>query len=191
MSDDLNSFLKEKGITSPYIIGHSMGGKTAMKFACSFPNNLQKLVVVDIAPKYYPVNHRSIIDGLQAVANKSISKRKEADEILATYIPELPVRQFLLKNLIRVKDSMTWRMNLDVIDKLIENVGEELSDNESFAKETLFIRGINSNYILDSDSEKIKFHFHKSQLVSIENAGHWVHAEQPKEFIQSVLDFLA
>ena len=188
MSNDLKIFLDDNSIHSPVILGHSMGGKTAMKFASLYPDYLKKLIIVDIAPKYYPVHHRTIINGLQAVAKKGVTSRKQADQILQDYINELPVRQFLLKNLVRNNhdDKMVWRLNLDVIDENIENIGEALNDNDIINTSTLFIRGGNSDYILNNDQTLLKKHFPNSSLETIENAGHWVHAEKPKEFLAIV-----
>jgi len=190
MADDLKEFIVKHDIVNPIIMGHSMGGKTAMKFACTYPDLLEKLIVVDICPKYYPVHHRTIIEGLQSVAKQKVSSRKQADQILQEYIPELPVRQFLIKNLLRGETSMTWRMNLDVIDNNIENVGTPLLDTEKNNVPTLFIRGSNSDYILDTDKQLMSKHFSKSTLETVENAGHWLHAEQPKMFLTLVEKFI-
>jgi len=189
MARDLKEFISNHNIDKPIIIGHSMGGKTAMKFACTYPDLLQKLIVVDISPKYYPVHHKTIIEGLQSVAKQRVSSRKQADEILQKYIPELPVRQFLIKNLVREETCMEWRMNLDVIDHNIENVGESLSEDENTTIPTLFIRGSHSDYILDVDKEFLLKHFPKSTLETVDNAGHWLHAEQPKAFLALIEKF--
>jgi len=189
MAHDLKEFILKHEIDNPIIIGHSMGGKTAMKFACTYPTLLKQLIVVDISPKHYPVHHKTIIEGLQSVAKQKVESRKQADQILQKYIPELPVRQFLIKNLLREDTSMRWRMNLDVIDTNIENVGEALLEDESTTTPTLFIRGSISDYILDTDETLITKHFPKSTLETVNNAGHWLHAEQPKTFLTLVEKF--
>ena len=99
MADDLNEFIEEHQIEKPIILGHSMGGKTAMCFATSYPEKLSKLIVVDIAPRYYPVHHRTVIDGLLAIPIETIKTRNEAETILADYVQEMGLRQFLLKNI--------------------------------------------------------------------------------------------
>jgi esterase len=191
MADDLKEFILEHQIENPIIIGHSMGGKVAMTFAVQNPNMLQKLVVVDIAPKDYPVHHDAILDGLFAIKLDQLTSRNEADEILAKYVPEFDTRQFLLKNLYRKEDmSFAWRINLPVLAREIENIGKGFGDNYSFEKPTLFIRGLKSNYIKEKDFERIHSIFTDCKIDTIENAGHWVHAETPKEFLESLGRFL-
>lgn len=191
MAADLEEFIAEHGIKDPVIMGHSMGGKTAMKFALSYPDKLQKLIVVDIAPRHYPVHHDVILQGLKAIDVDKLKTRREADTTLAEYVPELGVRQFLLKNLGRnTEGGYEWKINLPVINDQIENVGEGLQEGEQFEKPTLFINGAASGYIKDADKPMIKQIFPQSEVQTIEGAGHWVHAEKPEEFVEKVRDFL-
>lgn len=189
MANDLNKFMSENNLQEAYLIGHSMGGKVAMKFAVENPDKVKKLVVVDIGPKYYPVHHGNILRALKALDLENITTRQLADEQLSEFIPELSVRQFLLKNLTRENDSFKWRINLSVIDKEIENIGEPLDPRRKFEKPSLFIRGGKSNYILDEDFEGIKEIFPNSQVKTIAAAGHWVQAEEPQEFLDIVNEF--
>lgn len=190
MAEDLKAFIQDSKIENPIIIGHSMGGKVAMLFASKYPDLLEKLLVVDIAPKYYPIHHDWIINGLKAIDIQTIKSRREADKQLSSYIEELGVRQFLLKNLYRTPEKkFAWRMNLSVIDKNIGNVGEVLPEESLFEKETLFIRGANSNYIKDSDFDLVQKHFPTANIETVENAGHWVHAEKPAETISLFIEF--
>ena len=191
LAEDLKNFLTEKEIKEPIIIGHSMGGKTAMNMAIAYPALVKLLVVVDIAPKSYPVRHDTIIDGLKALDLTKITSRKEADEALAEYVPEAGVRQFLLKNLNRKQaGGFEWKINLNVLDANIEKMGEGLQYEGEFSKPTLFIRGIRSNYILDEDYDRIHELFTTSTIVSLDTS-HWVQAEKPQEFVDSVLEFIA
>jgi esterase len=191
MADDLYEFIQEHQIINPIVLGHSMGGKTAMQFAMNYPDVLAKLIVADIAPKAYPVHHRQIIDGLLSLDFNKIKSRAEADEELSKHISDLSVRQFLLKNLYWIeKEKLAWRFNLPVINQHIEIVGKGLNNIHSFLQPTLFIRGEKSNYILDSDVEEIKRIFPNSEVRTIANSGHWIHAEQPQAFMQIVSDFL-
>jgi esterase len=191
MVDDLILFMEKNNIQNPVIIGHSMGGKVAMNFAVYNPDNLKKLVVVDIGPKAYPVHHTTILEGLKSIKMEEIKSRAEADQILASYVPELDTRQFLLKNLTRDKDgNFKWKINLSAIDQNIEMVGEPITPDHHFHKPTLFVRGQNSNYILDSDFDEIETIFSNVKIETIANAGHWVHAEQPKLFIKTIETFL-
>ncbi len=191
MAEDLKAFIKQHSIENPFIIGHSMGGKVSMTFASRYPELLRKLVVVDIAPKQYSLHHDTILEGLQAVDINNLKSRGEADKQLAAYVPELGVRQFLLKNMYRTEEGgYAWRINLPVISRDIANIVQGLPDNARYEGDTLFIRGRNSNYIRDTDEDLLRSHFPNMQLVTIENAGHWVHAEQPQEFTEHILRFL-
>ena len=191
MATDLKEFIGEHGIKDPVIMGHSMGGKTVMKFALSYPDLLKKLIVVDIAPRYYPVHHDVILQGLQAIDVDALKTRREADATLAEYVPELGVRQFLLKNLGRnTEGGYEWKINLPVINDKIENVGEGLQEEDRFEKPTLFINGAASGYIKKADKPLIQQIFPQSEVQTIEGAGHWVHAEKPEEFVEKVKSFL-
>lgn len=190
MADDLLEFIEEHQIVDPIILGHSMGGKTAMQFAMSYPDKLSKLIIADIAPKPYPVHHDVILEGMFALDFNIITSRKAADEELAKHIPDLSTRQFILKNLYwAAKGKLAWKFNLPVINDNIEMVGFELNNIKPFNKPTLFIRGTKSNYILESDYPKIKSIFLNSTIESIES-GHWVHAENPERFLELLNNFL-
>ena len=191
MCADLMNYLDVRGLDKVSLLGHSMGGKTAMMFAAKFPERVEKLVVVDIAPKYYAPHHLEILAGLNAVENAKVQSRNEADKILSQHFSELGIRQFLLKNLYwRTKEELSFKFNLDVLSKEIQNVGEAIFDSAVFTEPTLFIDGETSNYILDEDVELIERHFPYAEIVQIPNAGHWVHAENPKDFFDEVSRFL-
>ena len=190
MADDLYEFLIFHNIVNPIILGHSMGGKTAMQFAMNYPNQLEKLIVVDIAPKSYPVHHTAILNGMLSLNLNIINTRKGADEELSKHIDDLSTRQFLLKNLYWIeKEKLAWRFNLSVINSQIEIIGQGLENVEIFEKPTLFIRGEKSNYITESDFEPIKNIFPNAEIKSM-NTGHWIHAESPVEFLQVLSSFL-
>jgi esterase len=190
MVSDLRQFIKDHELNKPVIIGHSMGGKTAMNFALSDPDNLSALIVVDIAPRAYDVRHDHIIEGLKAIPINSIQSRNEADEELSHHIGNLVVRQFLLKNLMRKPEGgFSWRMNLGAIDQNLERIGEAIDTGKTFTNPTLFVRGTRSDYIQDEDRDLIKDIFPNAKLVSMDT-GHWVHAEKPVEFVNAVLSFL-
>lgn len=190
MAEDLLSFLDEKNLERPLIIGHSMGGKAAMNFAVNHPDRFEKLVIVDIAPKAYPVHHRAILDGLMGIELDTLESRKEADQKLAKSIPEKPVRQFLLKNLMRDKEGRyNWKLNLKALDANLETIGAGMEEHYTTDKPVLFIRGEKSNYIQDNDSITIVALFPNSSIETIKGAGHWVHAEKPEEFVETVTSF--
>ena len=191
MADDLYEFLMQNNIVDPIILGHSMGGKTAMQFAMNYPNKLEKLIVADIAPKSYPVHHTTIIEGMLSLNFDVINTRKKADEQLSKYIADVSTRQFLLKNLYWVeKEKLAWRFNLKTIDEKIEIIGRGLENISTFDKPTLFIRGEKSNYITEKDYDPIRKIFINTDIKSL-NSGHWVHAEKPTEFLQILNSFLS
>ena len=191
MTEDLLSYLNTYNLDEVSLIGHSMGGKAAMNFACMYPDRVEKLVVVDISPKYYPPHHQEILSGLKAVDHSNLTSRKDADQILSQYFSESAMRQFLLKNLYwRSSTELTFKFNLKVLSDQIENVGQALHNNALFDKPTLFIVGQASNYIKETDVELIEAHFTDFEIVEIPKSGHWVHAENPDEFFDKVSHFL-
>lgn len=190
MATDLNLFLEQKGIDRTHILGHSMGGKTAMQFALNFPKMLDKLIVVDIAPRAYKGGHQLIFEALFSLDLDRIQNRREADEKLAEKIENFGIRQFLLKNLTRKKEGgYAWKMNLNAIHEHYQDILAATS-GQSVDIPTLFIRGGNSEYIQAEDHALIQQLFTNSSIETIDHAGHWVHAEQPKLLMDSVLDFL-
>ena len=191
MTEDLLSYLNAYNLDEVSLIGHSMGGKAAMNFACMYPDRVEKLVVVDISPKYYPPHHQEILSGLNAVEQAKIKSRKDADQILSQYFSESAMRQFLLKNLYwRSSTELTFKFNLKVLSDQIKNVGQALYTNALFDRPTLFIAGQSSNYIKETDVELIESHFPDFEIVEIPKSGHWVHAENPDQFFDKVSRFL-
>ena len=190
MAEDLANFLDEQGVHRVSLVGHSMGGKTAMKFAGSYPNILDKLVVVDIGPKAYPPGHDNILDALQALPVGRIESRTEADDLLAEHISDQGVRMFLLKNLARDGDGYKWKMNLPAIVNHYDEITEAVYPSQPHEGPSLFIKGEKSDYIQDEDWTKIQEHFPAATLKSIDNAGHWVHADQPEAMLEALRDFL-
>ncbi|TMM58176.1 alpha/beta fold hydrolase [Maribacter algarum] len=191
LAADLKTYLDYHQIEKASIIGHSMGGKTAMQFACDFPNLTEKLVVADISPKYYPPHHNEIINGLNALNFELIPSRSQADQELAKHIAEHGTRQFLLKNLYWVeKGQLGFRFNLEVLSTKMEEIGENISAISNYDGPTLFLKGDKSEYVVAADLPEIKIHFPNAELDTIENAGHWLHAENPKQFFEKSIAFL-
>jgi len=190
MVEDFAELIDDLGLDKFNLMGHSMGGKTAIAFAGEYPELLNKLIIVDISHKQYPMHHEQIVLGLKALDLSKIKTRGEADKELSKYIDNLAIRQFLLKNLYwERKGQLGWRINLPVLANDIQKIIEEVYF-DTIDVPTLFIRGDQSNYILESDFEEIKQKFPSSKIVTIKNAGHWVHAEQQDLFYQIVVDFL-
>jgi pimeloyl-ACP methyl ester carboxylesterase len=191
MAEDLKEFLQQQGLSSIHLLGHSMGGKTAMQFALTYPEEVDKLIVVDIAPKAYPPGHDDIFAALFSLDVQDFRSRQEADDTLAKHLPDLALRQFLLKNLERkATGGFHWRINLEAIHQNYPEMLKDLEGNGQFHRPTLFIRGGNSGYIHPEDLPTIKAIFPQAQLVTIPHTGHWVHAEAPQEFAKVVLNFL-
>lgn len=173
------------------LIGHSMGGKVAMQFASMYPKSLEKLIVVDIAPKKYPDNQFDFIEKLPSVNLSEMKSRKEAEAHLNAITKDWATVQLLLKN-IQWNDQgkLEWKFNLKVIIEDQNKIGKTFFLGEkSIDTPTLFIRGEKSNYILDSDLPEIKKQFPNSELKTIEGAGHWAHADKPEEFLKLVKNF--
>ena len=193
MVDDIDAYVEEKNLSSFVLLGHSLGGKTAMMFATLRPERVEKLIVVDIAPKYYPIHHHSIIDALQNLDTETLQSRNQAEEELAIEISDAGIRQFLLKSLYRTDEgNYAFRFHLDLIAEQIERVGEALPEIAYSDVEALFLYGKKSNYLIpEQDTDLIKKHFPNAQLLCVENAGHWVHAEQPQKVYEAVREFIA
>lgn len=191
MMNDVFDYCKHHNLQKIDLIGHSMGGKVAMFFATTYPELVDKLIIADIGPKYYLPHHQDILAGLNAVDFSKKPDRTEVEEILYPFIPDFGTRQFLMKSLYWIEPGqLAYRFNLPVFNKKIEEIGAALPLEKQFEKPTLFIRGGNSKYILDSDLPQIEKQFPKFQLKTIPNVGHWLHAENPLMFFEETLDFL-
>lgn len=191
MASDLLRYCQHYGLKNCILLGHSMGGKTAMLFAALYPELVSKLIIADIAPRFYPVHHDSILEGLSSLDFRIITTRKEADLQLSGYVQEVAIRQFLLKNIYWLSPGVLGlRINLSALRVHVSEVGEALSSNLKFTKESLFLRGDKSEYISIEDEALIRLQFTDSTVKTITNAGHWLHTENPLEFYESVCSFI-
>lgn len=191
MVQDILEYCQGNNLEKVSIIGHSMGGKLAMFFASKYPEMIDKLIIADIGPKYYRPHHQDIMAGLNAVDFSKKPERSEVEELLKPHIPDFGTRQFLMKSLYWVEPGqLGFRFNLPVFNDKIDNIGEALPENAVFEKPTLFLRGDKSNYIKNEDFETIKKHFPNSEIKTIVNAGHWLHAENPKDFYVESMKYL-
>lgn len=191
MVQDVLAYCEANNLTAITILGHSMGGKIAMLFATTYPEKVEKLIVADIGPKFYPQHHQAILEGLNAVDFSQKPTRTEVEEMLTKYIPDFGTRQFLMKSLYWAEPGqLAFRFNLNAFNLNIEQIGTALPENLIFNKPALFLRGQKSHYILDEDFTLIKHHFPKAEISTIKNAGHWLHAENPKDFFQDTISFL-
>ena len=191
MANDVKDYCEFHQLENIILLGHSMGGKAAMLLATLHPELIEKLIIADIGPKFYPQHHQPIFEGLNAVDFSKQPSRSEVEDIVSEYITDFGTRQFLLKSLYwKEKEQLAFRFNLEVFNKKIEEIGKALPIENIFEKPTLFLRGSKSNYILDEDFETIKYHFPNSEIKTISNAGHWLHAENPKDFYIETMSFL-
>jgi len=189
MAGDVAEFLDARKIETAAVIGHSLGGKTAMQFALQFPARVEKLVVEDMSPRAYQPAHGKIMSALRALDLSKYQTRRQMEEALAPEISSLEMRRFLLKNLGRNHDGkFFWKINLPGIEKNAAALRAAISSPKPFAKPALFVRGEKSNYL--RDDEEIHHLFPRVKIETIPGAGHWVHAEKPEEFTRAVLGFL-
>lgn len=190
MAADLNEFLEDHQIEQPFILGHSMGGKTVIQYSQHY-DNFSGLIVVDIAARQYPQHHGHILAGLKAINLEKLTSRKEAEEIFGQYVTDFGERQFILKNLYRNEsDGFDWRINLPILDKNSGNVVAEIPLIKHVEKPLLVMRGSESDYVKDTDFEQLKQYYYNARLVTIAEANHWIHATQPTEFVKEVIHFL-
>ena len=193
LTDDLFDFIDDNQIQNPIIMGHSMGGKVAMRFALENPQLVKRLVVVDISLKAYGPRpqHKRIIEAMNSVDLSRVKNRAEVDAQIAKFIPQIPVRQFVMKNLYRKEhDIFEWRMNLHGIDKNLDKMFDAIVTESRFMKPTLFIKGGDSDYILLEDYDQIRYNFPNAEIVTIAGTTHWLHVEAPEMFYQLTMGFV-
>ncbi|MBR9860526.1 alpha/beta fold hydrolase [bacterium] len=191
MSEDLSKLFETLGIEKAILMGHSMGGKVAMAFADQFPQYLEKLIVVDIAPKEYPRGHDRYFKAFRELDFASFENRKDADDALAEREPVLAIRQFLLKNIDRKEGGgYELKLNVEAIEKFYPSLIQSLDFQWIIDVPSLFINGAKSEYILEEDRAVIAETFTNAEFETIEGAGHWIHAEKPEEFKEVVRRFI-
>ena len=191
MAADVEIFFAARGLGSAAVVGHSMGGKTAMQFALQFPHRVEKLVVADMAPREYAPAHDEIFTALLALDLPQFQTRQQIEDALAAEIPSLALRRFLLKNLGRdAAGKFAWRISLRHIAESYPQLRLPVSHPKPFAKPALFIRGGKSKYLNTEDEPLIRELFPQAQILTIAEASHWVHADEPEEFLRLLLDFL-
>ena len=189
LANDLFELVAHLGLRDVRLIGHSMGGKTIMRFAQQYSFLIDKMVVADMGVKAYPPHHDEVFKGLFAVDVLHCASRKEAESRLANYVTDSGTGQFLLKNLYwKEPGVLDWRFNLQEIYEKREHLMEALP-LEKVDSTVLFLIGGKSHYVLGSDHESIREMAPNACFLSMENAGHWLHVDQPEAFMQHCLDF--
>jgi len=192
MAADVRRLLDALELESVLLLGHSMGGKTAMTLALETPQRIQALVVADIAPvAYRHQSHQPLIKAMQGLDLAQVRSRAQASAALAAEIPSQTLRQFLLTNLDRSGDGYRWRIPLDTLADQLPQLESFPALDGSYDGPTLFIHGADSDYVTDAAQAAIQHHFPNSRLQAIPEAGHWLHAEQPQRFAEALRTFLA
>jgi esterase len=203
MAADVAEFMDAQKLERANVLGHSLGGKTAMQLALDFPSRVEKLIVVDIALRAYsPSEHEKIFKALLALDLKKFQTRTQIEEALAPELPDLALRRFLLKNLKSSpapqqsgdgapSASFTWKMNLGGLFKNYQKIYEPIIPKAPFTNPALFLRGGRSRYVSEADILEIKKMFPRAKIETIARAGHWVHADAPEEFVAIISSFLA
>ncbi len=203
LRDDLLGFFEQQEIEKATLLGHSMGGKVAIWFAADFPEKVEKLVIADIAPKNYLLLknesqfylHQNILLAMQEIDFSAIRSRNDVDGFMAEKIDDARIRQFLLKNVVKDKNTeqYKWRLNAEVLydylDEIVSGVNKNWLDDRIPITNypVIFIRGMKSGYILPEDEKLINEIYPDARIIDIPEAGHWLHAEQPEKFMQAVL----
>ena len=192
LAADVLAYLDANRLDRVGLIGHSMGGKTAMTLALSASERVRWLVVADIAPVPSPSDHRPILDALRALALDSLASRAEADAALARSVPDLGLRQFLLQNLVRGDGGLRWRIDLEAISEALPDLTDfPPTPPGAFCDEpTLFLRGAGSEYLTVHHEPRIRALFPRASIATIAHAGHWLHAEQPGAVAERIARFL-
>jgi len=192
MADDVAAFIERHDLSPATVIGHSLGGKVAMRLALTRPDLVERLVVVDVAPVAYEHSFAPYIDALRQVDLSEVSRRADAERELAAAIPDPGVRSFLLQNLIKTADGFAWRVNLDGLRaNMADLMGFPADPKAQYAGPTLFLSGGRSDYVEPGHRPLIERLFPQAEHAVIEDAGHWVHAERPTEFLAQLRQFLA
>jgi len=189
MARDLKDFMTDQNLKKAHLLGHSMGGKTVMRFAQLFPEKVNKLVVADMGVKEYPAHHQKILEAFHSLDLPSLESRRDADKAISHLIPEFGVRQFILKNLYRKnKDEFGWRVNFQAMEQEMDNILAPLPKTSADVN-ALFIYGMKSDYVKEEDRGEILNIFPGAEFAGL-SAGHWIHAEVPDEFYDEVKKFV-
>jgi pimeloyl-ACP methyl ester carboxylesterase len=186
----VEEFMAAHGLEAAAVIGHSLGGKTAMQFALQFPERVEKLVIADMAPRAFESMHAEIFIALLALDLPKFQTRQQIEDALAPEIPNLVLRRFLLKNLGRnTEGRFCWKINLPGLAENSLKLRAPISHPRPFTKPALFIRGGKSDYINPEDKALIRQLFLQAEIQTIIEAGHWVHADRPEDFLRLILKF--
>lgn len=192
MADDVAELISHLNLGSVTVLGHSMGGKVAMRLTDNYPELVEKLIVADIAPRVYPPHHQNVIRAIQAVEHSDMVSRERVEQKLSTLLEDdMTTIQFLMKNLSRNEDGdLEWKSNMDVIISAYSQIMESTFPVNRYDGDVLFLKGERSSYITTQDEQVILQAYPKAKIETIPHAGHWLHADQPVAFAETVLRFM-
>ena len=191
MAKDILNYAEFHNIKKFSLLGHSMGGNVSMLFAQKYSELIEKLIVVDIIPKHYKPQHKKILDSLKTIDFDISKSRKEVQTHMLNYVQDEKIIQFLLKNLYWVENNkLGLRLNIDILSKFQDKLSLKLDSNINYNKPVLFLYGESSQYVDKSDLPLIKSYFPNIQIVRVPSSGHWVHADNPKFFLDKTINFL-
>lgn len=191
MAMDVREYIQDHNLKNIILMGHSMGGKVAMKIALEYPMRVKSLIIADIAPRKYSIIHNQIIDALLSINPDNLDSREQADLQLSQTIKSSMLRKFLLKNLYRDDDKVyKWRINLSAICKNLDSLGAQVISNHKYEDKVLFLKGELSDYITAEDENEIYSLFPKAIIKTVPRASHWLHAENPESFLYEIKSFL-
>jgi pimeloyl-ACP methyl ester carboxylesterase len=192
LAEDLSHFCEQHWLHEARFIGHSMGGKTLLQFAKEYQDIIQQMVIVDMGIKAYTGGHETILQALSTLDVEVLDSRGAAEDHLSQTIGERGVRQFLLKNLTRRKEGgYAWKMNLPLLVDAYPNILAAIDYDHTIDTDTLFVRGSKSNYVADEDIASILETYTHARVETVDDAGHWIHAERPTELLAMVRSFFA
>lgn len=188
MAGDVLDFLDREGMDAATLLGHSMGGKTAMTLALGAPERVRALVVVDIAPSVSRHDHVPVLEAMAGLDLSRVARRADADAMLAARIPDAGMRMFVLQNLASGAEGFAWRINLPAIEASMPALLDFPlgPDASPYPGPTRFVRGAASDYIEPDDEPVIRTWFPAARIVTVPDAGHWVHADQPEGFLAAL-----
>jgi esterase len=193
MASDVHELIEDLDLDEVILMGHSMGGKVAMQFATTYPELVDKLIVVDMAPKIYPPHHKTVIKAINALDPATCKSREDAEQVLRQYIQDDEATiQFLLKNISRTPEgNFEWKANMPGIIAAYDALMQDIAAMHPYLGPTLFVKGEFSNYVSEDDMPVIRQLFPAASLVEITGAGHWIHADKPEEFVAEIHRFLS
>ncbi len=190
LAADLAEVIEAEGAPMD-LLGHSMGGKASMMLALSRPELIRRLIVADIAPVAYAHTQAHLIDAMRALDLTDLSSRSEADKRLAALVDEPGTRAFLLQSLDLKADPPAWRFNLDTLERDMPGIVGWPSPTGEHTGPTLFLTGAESDYVTPEARPEIKARFPNARFAKIPGAGHWLHADKPREFEATVEAYLS